>query len=139
MVKIILAVIGGFVAWSILWIGSDQVLQSISPDWYGAHQIGFDKAMFNKSEFTPDSTILLMHIARSIIFSIIAGYLAALIAGENARSPLILGILLLLFGLMVQFMAWNYLPMWYHAIFLLLLLPMTVLGGKLKKLETASS
>ncbi|HRJ87254.1 MAG TPA: hypothetical protein PLN05_10635 [Pyrinomonadaceae bacterium] len=139
MVKIILAVIGGFIAWSILWIGSDQVLQSVSPDWYGAHQIGFEKAMFNKSEFSPDSTILLMHIVRSVIFSIIAGYLAALIAGENARSPMILGILLLLFGVMVQLMAWNYLPIWYHAIFLLLLVPMSVVGGKLKKFDAASA
>jgi hypothetical protein len=133
MVRIILAVIAGFLAWSILWVGSDQFLIQVAPDWYGAHQNAFQKAMFNNTEFAPDSTILGFHIVRSIIVSILSGFLAAVIAGENRRSTLALGILLLLFGLAVEIMAWSYLPVWYHVIFLLLLVPMTVLGGKLKK------
>ena len=73
-----------------------------------------------------------MHIFRSILISIMAGYLAAVIAGENSKAPLWLGVLLLLFGLMIQLMAWSYLPLWYHLIFLLLLIPMSVLGGRLR-------
>jgi hypothetical protein len=46
---------------------------------------------------------------------------------------MILGVLLLAFGLMVEVMAWNYLPIWYHLIFLVLLIPFTVLGGKVKQ------
>lgn len=139
MVRIILAAIAGFIAWSILWVGSDQVLMSAMPDWYGAHQLGFERAMTNKEEFVPDNTILLMHIVRSIIISIMSGFLAAMIAGENRRSTLVLGVLLLLFGLMVEIMAWNYLPVWYHIIFLALLIPMTMLGGWLKTSQPASA
>ena len=61
-----------------------------------------------------------------------AGFLAAFIANENKKAPLALGILLLLFGLMVQVMAWSYLPIWYHAIFLVLLVPVTMIGGRLR-------
>jgi len=132
MLRIILAVIVGFVVWSILWLGSDQVLINASKDWYGAHQHGFETAMLNETPFMPDSTILLMHLVRAVIISLMSGFLAAFIAGENKKAPLALGILLFLFGLMFEIMAWNYLPLWYHAIFLLLLIPVTVIGGRLR-------
>jgi hypothetical protein len=132
MLKIVLGVIAGFVAWSVLWIGSDQVLIMASPSWYGLHQDDFQLAMLNKDPFNPDATILVMNLIRAVIISIMTGFLAAFIAGENRRTPLILGILLFAFGLMVEIMAWNYLPIWYHLVFLALLIPFTVLGGRLK-------
>lgn len=132
MVRIILAVILGFIAWSILWVGSDQVLRNLSPDWYGAHQSSVEVAMFNNTPFETDTTVLLLSLLRSVIISIMAGFLTAVVAGENKTSTLILGILLLLFGLIVQIFAWNYAPIWYHALFLALLVPMTIVGGKLR-------
>ncbi len=138
MVRIILGVVAGFIAWSILWIGGEEVLRMLSPGWYGAHQLEAEKAMFNRSEFTSDTTILMISLIRSIITSIVAGYLAAVVAGENNRTALILGALLLAFGLMVQIMAWNYMPVWYHIIFLFLLVPMTLLGAKLKTFPAAA-
>lgn len=132
MVRLILGVVAGFIVWSILWVGSDQVLINLSRDWYGAHQHGFENSIINGQPFTADTTILAIHIVRSIIFSLMAGFLAAFIANENRKAPLVLGILLLLFGIMVQVMVWNYLPVWYHLVFLGLLVPMTVAGGKLR-------
>ena len=133
MLRIILGVIAGFIAWSILWVGSDQLLILFSPGWYGDHQDGFQAALVNGTPFTADNTILLMHLGRAAIISIMAGFIAALVAGENRRTPLALGVLLLLFGIGVQAMAWNYIPIWYHVIFLGLLLPLTILGGRMKQ------
>jgi hypothetical protein len=138
MVRTILAVIAGFLAWSIVWIGSDSVLMMLSPAWYGAHQMNFQQALALGAGFTPDNSILAMHIIRSVLISIMAGYLAAVISGESSKAPLWLGILLLLFGLAIQLMAWSYLPIWYHLIFLALLIPMTVLGGRLRS-KTATT
>ena len=132
MIRLILAVVAGFAVWTILWLGSDQVLINASKDWYGAHQYAFETAMLNATPFTPDTTILLMHLVRCVVISLMAGFLAAVVARETRKAPLALGIVLFLFGLMIQVMAWNYLPIWYHAIFLLLLIPMTVLGGRLR-------
>lgn len=132
MVRIILGVIVGFIVWSILWVGSDQVLIA-SLNWYRDHQLDFEKAMFNKTPFAPLMSVLIMHIARSVIISLISGYIAAIVANENKKSTLILGILLLLFGAGVEVWAWNYLPVWYHFVFLFLLIPVTIAGGKLKK------
>ena len=132
MLRIVLGVIAGFVAWSILWVGSDQLMiQSIG--WYGEHQNAFQRAMFNKEAFSPDTTVLIMNIIRSIIVSLIAGYVAALVANEARRTTIALGVFLLLFGIMVEGIAWNYLPLWYHFIFLFLLIPVTMAGGRLRK------
>jgi predicted MFS family arabinose efflux permease len=89
--------------------------------------------MATQQPFTPDTTILLMHLVRAAVISIMSGFLAAFIANENRKTPLILGVLLLAFGLMVQVMAWSYLPIWYHLIFLAMLIPFTILGGKIKQ------
>ncbi len=132
MVRMILAVVAGFIAWSILWVGTDMMLTALSPDWYGEHQTGLAAAMTNTVPFAVDSTILMIGIIRSIIISLLAGFLTAYIAGENIRPTLLLGLLLLIVGILVQAMQWNYIPLWYHVIFLVLLVPMTVFGGMLR-------
>jgi hypothetical protein len=133
MGRIILGVIAGFIVWSIIWVGSERVLSAIWPEWYGAHQIAFEAAVASGGAFKADTTILLMNLVRGSIVSVISGFLAALIAGENKRSPLILVVLLVAFGLVIVAMSWSYVPVWYHIIFTALLIPMTMLGGKLKK------
>ena len=136
MVRIVLGVIAGFFAWAIVWVGSEKILSAIWPDWFGAHQAAFQAAIEHGGQFTADTTILLMHIVLGSIVSVISGFLAALIAGENKRAPLILGFLLLAFGLLKLFMSWAYVPIWYHVIFTAILLPMAILGGKLKTTDT---
>ena len=136
MIRIILGVVAGFIAWSILWVGSDQVLMSMWPDWYGAHQEAFGLAMENKGSFTADTTILIMHIVRAAIVSVMSGFIAAIVAGENRKAPLALAIVLLIVGVIVEGFAWSYAPIWYHLLFLIVLVPMTILGGKMK--QTAS-
>jgi hypothetical protein len=78
-------------------------------------------------------TILLMHLGRAAIITIMAGFIAAVVAGENRKTPIALGVLLLIFGAAVQAYAWSYIPIWYHIIFLGLLIPLTILGGKMKQ------
>ncbi|MFL6466949.1 MAG: hypothetical protein ACJ72Z_03230 [Pyrinomonadaceae bacterium] len=134
MLRVILGIVAGFIAWSILWVGSDQILMMVSPDWYGAHQQAFQKAMFNSSAFIPDNTILGMHLIRAVIITVTCGFLAAVIARGNRNAPLGLGILLLIFGAFVQAVAWSYLPIWYHIVFLALLVPMSIVGGRLKRM-----
>lgn len=132
MLRIILAIIIGFIVWSVLWVGTDVVLSLISQNWYGKAFTDFQAAVDNKTPYTIDSVILIVSLIRSVIFSVISGFITALIAKENTKSTLGLGILLLLFGIFVQSVYWNYIPLWYHLLFLGLLIPMTILGGKLK-------
>ena len=132
MVRIVLSVIAGFIAWLIAWFGSEKILSAISPEGFGAHQRAFQAAIENGGQFTADTTLLLTHIVLGSIVSVMSGFLATLIAGENKRAPLILGFLLLAVGLLKAVMSWQYVPIWYHVIFTALLIPMTIMGGKLK-------
>lgn len=132
MVRIVLGVIVGFVAWAIAWFGGETILSAMWPEGYGVHQRAFEAAIANGGQFAADTTLLLIHIVLGSTASVMSGFLAALIAGENKRAPLALGFLLLAFGLLKAVMSWPYVPIWYHVIFTALLMPMTIAGGKLK-------
>ena len=132
MVRIVLGVVAGFIAWLVVWVGSEMVFSAIWPAWYGAHQRAFTAAIKSGGQFSADTTILLIHIVCASVVSVIAGFLAALVARENKRAPLILGVLLLALGVLKAVMSWPYVPIWYHVVFTALLVPMAILGGGLR-------
>ncbi len=131
MLRIVLGVIAGFIGWVIVWVGVEKILSAILPEWYGAPQAAFQAAVEKGASFTAETRLLLSHIVLGSIVSVMAGSLAALIAGENSRAPLVLGCLLLALGLLKAVMSWPYVPIWYHVIFTAILLPMAIMGGKL--------
>ena len=121
MLRIFLGIIVGFVVWSILWVGIDAVLRAV---WSG-----YDESV---KAMTFSTTMLIVPLVLSVFCSIISGFVAALIARENSISPLILGILLLIVGIFVQISVWDKIPLWYNLAFWILLIPMTILGGRLR-------
>jgi len=131
MVRIVLGVIAGFFSWLIVWFGSEKILSTIWPEGFGAHQRAFEAAVKNGGPFTAATSLLLTHIVLGSIVSVMSGFLAALIAGGNTRAPLALGFLLLALGVVKVVMSWSYVPIWYQVIFTALLIPMTIMGGKL--------
>jgi hypothetical protein len=131
MLRIVLGVIVGFFAWMIAWFGGEKIISAVWPA-FGAHQAAFQAAIETGGQFTADTRPLLAHIVLGSIVSVISGFLAALVAGENKRAPLVLGFLLLALGLLKAVMSWQYVPVWYHVIFTAILLPMTIIGGRLR-------
>jgi len=121
MLRIILGVVAGFIVWSILWVGVDAGLRAV---W-----ISYDESV---KAMTFSSSMLIVPLILSAIVSVVSGFVAALIAKENSKSPLILGIVLLIVGIFAQMGVWDKIPLWYHLAFWILLIPMTVLGGKLR-------
>jgi hypothetical protein len=132
MLRIILGVIVGFIVWSVIWIGTDAVLTMISPNWYARNIIDLNTAAASGQPYQSETLMTVMALSLSVICSFISGFAAALITRENIKSTLILGILLLLVGISVSVSFWNYFPLWYHFLFLFLLIPVTILGGRLK-------
>jgi hypothetical protein len=131
MVRIILGIIVGYIVWTVLWLGSDAIFSAISSDW-STKSLEFRTAVEKNIPYTPDSMILIVLLVKSVIVTIISGFAAALVARENIKSTIGLGFLLLISGIFVQLMHWNYMPLWYHIPFLLMLIPMTILGGKVR-------
>ncbi|MEP6946384.1 MAG: hypothetical protein ABJA02_10735 [Acidobacteriota bacterium] len=133
MLRIVLGVVGGFIGWMIGFIGIEKIISALWPT-FGVNQKAFEEAVKNgagASGFTADTTMLLTQLVFGAIVSVMAGALAALIAGENERAPLFFGILLLVMGIAKAVMSWQYVPLWYHIIFTAILLPLAIIGGKL--------
>lgn len=117
----ILGVIAGFLVWSVLWVGGNQLLTRALP------------AAFRPDGSTNSVGVLLLLLVASVIISVISGYLAARIAGATSMNYVWgLAVLLLLVGGFVQAGAWTLLPLWYHLLFLGLLIPATLAGGWLR-------
>ena len=121
MIRNILAVIAGSAAWTVLWLGFIAVLKSAS-------LLPADAT--RRVEAAPSLMLLL---AGSVVFSIIAGYFAAAITTSGTYTPvLVLCALQLALGIFFQAQSWKLMPIWYHLPFLLLLVPATLLGGWLR-------
>ncbi len=131
MLRIGLGIIVAFFAWAIVWFGAESFLSAAWPA-FGEHQAAFQSAIENGSEFTAIPTFLIVHIFLAAVVSLIAGFLAALVAGENKRAPVILSLLLLAIGLLKAAMSWTLVPIWYHVLFTAVLLPMAIIGGRMR-------
>src|SRR5688500_3218935 len=132
MARTVLAVIAGFIAWLIVLLAIEQNLSAICPQSYSTHKHAFQAAVENVCQLTADTTLLLIQLLLASVVSVISGFLAALIARENKRAPLVLGILLVAFGVLKVALSWQFVPIWHHVILMALLFPMTIMGGKLK-------
>lgn len=120
MLRKIAAIIAGFVAWTVLWLAGNALLFQNLSKTVEAH------------EPITNNAALAGVLALSIACSLIAGLIAAAISRSNP-PVLITAILLLLVGIAVQSTVWNLMPLWYHLCFLILLIPATLLGGRISR------
>ena len=121
MLRSILAVAAGFALWTVLWLGSNGLTAAAAPD------------AFNPDGSTDAVGLLLLFLVLSVVFSVVSGYVTALVARrKEAQHALYLGLLLLAVGLFVQVQVWDLMPLWYHLLFLVLLVPAALVGGRLR-------
>lgn len=122
MLRSFLAVLAGMIAWPALFLGGNQALLALFPDRYRADST------------TDDPVILLVTLALSVAASLLAGYVTAAAAGRRPFAhTLVLGLIQLAIGIFVQLQYWEAIPLWYHLIFLALLVPGHIAGGKLRR------
>jgi hypothetical protein len=74
---------------------------------------------------------LLVSLVLSFVCSLTAGVAVAVVDPQAVRRGLIvLSVLLVGTGVGVQSSAWNLMPVWYHLVFLVVLVPMCLLGAR---------
>lgn len=118
MGRSVVAVVVGFVVWTVVWLGSNAAAAGLMP------------GRFDESGATRDPGALGGLLAVSVVASVLAGVVCALIARRRAVGhALVLGGVLLVVGIGVQAGYWDSMPLWYHLVFLGLLVPATVAGG----------
>lgn len=121
MVRSILAVIAGSVTWMVTALGMDAILMSLAPQWFGPN---------GKVYSVP---LMLFMMSYSLLFSVLGGYVAALIARRKEMlHAFVLGVLQLAMGIMATIQFFDTAPLWWHLTFLTLLIPASLFGGWLR-------
>ena len=119
--RTILAVLAGAVVWAVLWVGGTQAAQAALPSVLGVGQP------------VTDTGALVGLIVYSVVLSTLAGYVTATIAARDPmRAVWALAVLQLVLGIGFEASAWNLTPVWYHIVFLALIIPATMYGGRLR-------
>jgi hypothetical protein len=121
MARTIGAVAAGAAVWAVLWITGNMGLAAALPDIIVQGQ---------PVDHVPALAIL---IGYSVVLSALAGFTTAAVKGREPMGAVkALAALQLLLGVGFEVSAWALLPVWYHVVFLALLVPATLWGGTLK-------
>ncbi|MDX2111899.1 MAG: hypothetical protein SFY80_16850 [Verrucomicrobiota bacterium] len=118
--KTTIAIIVGYAVWTAFWLGGNAGFRA------------FGITPRDPSSKIESSGTLLALLVLSVFASVAAGYLSGLIASGKAPAYICAG-LLLATGIAVQLGVRSLFPIWYHATFLLLLVPVFLLGSSFVK------
>jgi len=119
--RMILAVLAGAAVWAALWVGGTMGAAAAFPSALPAGQP------------VTNTGVLAALVVYSVILSVLAGYVTAAVAAKNPMPAVWgLAILQLILGIGIEASAWSLTPVWYHLVFLALLVPATVYGGRLR-------
>ena len=115
--RTILAVLAGAVFWATFWVGGGVVAQRMWPN------------IIVAGERLDHVGALLGFISFSVLLSMAAGYITAAVEKGASRAVRILAGVQLALGLVFEVTAWQATPVWYHLVFLVAIVPATLLGG----------
>jgi uncharacterized membrane protein YeiB len=118
MLKTVLGVVAGLVAWTAIVIALDGIVRSLWPAYAGV-----------AAALTFTLPMLCARLSISAVATLTAGLIAAFIAPRSLLAKLMPGVLLLVTFIPVHIGLWDKFPVWYHLAFLLSLVPLTFIGG----------
>jgi hypothetical protein len=101
------AVVAGLASWWLVAAVGYWLLRAISADYALAEPT---------ADFTPP--MLMARLLVGIVCSIVAGATCGAIAGPDSVAPAIVGGLMLILLVPIQYSVWTDFPNWYHVVFL---------------------
>jgi energy-converting hydrogenase Eha subunit F len=120
MLRNVMGVITGYAVWTAIWLAGNKLFFGAAAE---AAQGG---------RYYSEAGPLIGVLALSIACSLAAGLATVRVALGKARGALlVMAGLLLVTGIAVQAGVWHLMPVWYHLIFLGLLIPVSLAGGRL--------
>lgn len=122
MKRAILAFIVGAVVWVLVVSLLDRALRFVIPGYAAAEP---------RMAFTVGMMAARLIIAA--ITSLAAGAATAVIAPASPPVPWVLGVVMLLVFIPDHLRLWSLFPLWYHLTFLVTLVPLVVLGARLRQ------
>jgi len=128
MGKTILAVVAGLVAWFTVALGLGATMRASWPAY---------AAVADSMSFT--LPMMLARLALGIVATLVAGWVAVRIAKHRHAAALAVGVVLLAIFIPQHIQLWEKFPLWYHAFFLISLIPLALVGGRLVQQPLQSS
>jgi hypothetical protein len=113
------AVVAGLGAWALMIFLAGLVIRATWPEFVAA-----------SPEMTFTLPMLITRLAISVLATLIAGVVTALVARES-RTGFFTGVVLLAAFVPVHVSLWAKFPVWYHLFFLVSLIPLSMLGARL--------
>lgn len=121
MRRSIAGIAAGFLLWTALWLGFNAITQAALPD------------LVRPDRPLTHSGVLLGYIAYSVLISALAGYVCAAVKRDAPMKTVwAFALVQLLVGIGFEASYWSMTPVWYHLVFLALIVPATVWGGSLR-------
>lgn len=120
------SVVAGVLLWTVLWFAFTTAAKATFP------------GSLVEGQPIQEPQLLAMYIGMSALLSVVAGFTTARLAKRRVRTAVwLLALIQQSLGILAELSYWALMPGWYHAIFLSLILPMTVAGGELESLRVA--
>lgn len=120
MLRAVIGVIVGYAVWTVIWLGGGAVFFGRLAESVTARE--------RYEAVGPLVGLLALSIACSLAGGMVCGLISR---GRTHGASMVLATLLLVTGIGVQAGVWSLMPVWYHLVFLVLLIPVTMLGGML--------
>jgi hypothetical protein len=118
--RAVLGVIAGYLVWTVIWLGGNAVFFA-----------GITKVVSAGQSYTAPGPLAAV-IALSVVCSVAAGVVCAALVRDRARpAVLVMAVLLLITGVAVEVGYWALVPAWFIVTFWILIVPATMLGGRL--------
>lgn len=118
MLRAVVGIVGGLVAWVVVASVGNRLMRAAWPS-YAQVEVAMNFTL----------GMLLARLLLGAVSSMCAGFFAAWIARRNGTAVKVLAGLLLVAFLPVHYNLWKRFPVWYHLIFLLSLVAVTILGA----------
>lgn len=119
-IRITLATITGVVLWGVVWNVFTFAGMALFPD-----QVAPNEAITSVG-------ILIAYLVISVPVSVLAGFAGAKVGADHAMTVnKVLPVVLFAIGAFVEFSYWDLMPIWYHIIFLLMIIPAAMKGGQM--------
>jgi len=117
MLRAVVAVIVGYAAWTLIWVGGNALAFASAGE------------VAARGERIADVGELVGMVVLGVVCSIAGGAACGVISRRSSTAAAVLAILFLLTGLGVQLSAWAVFPVWYHVVFLVSVPVVTFAAG----------
>jgi hypothetical protein len=115
----IAAVVTAAVLWTVLWLGFTSLARTLFP------------GTIDPLQPLTHSGALLSYLAWSVLINALCGYVCAWIRRDDPMKTVwVFAFIQLALGIGFEASYWHMTPVWYHLVFLALLVPTTVIGGR---------